>query len=228
MSRINITKIKEFCIFEGNYNGKVYDFSFSYVNKDNDEITYLVCNSPGYENYWYLKVTNVEYDDDDNISCVDVEDKILSDFTFFKEIDGNTNKMVDFSCCLTDEFNYFEKSNKERNCFMEVITKEKFWELFTAKKNSVLNEGKLNIILAVQKFKEYKYNEEILLKDNESSKPKLDLYKATLEYYNSLPQDILEKEGLTKCVSDFEKVLNFKVTDEIMESEMYQLWKHKF
>lgn len=85
-----------------------------------------------------------------------------------------------------------------------------------------LTEGKLNIILAVQSFKEFKVNDVILLSSFEN------WYEATKDYYQSIPDKLLIKEGLMKDDYDFEKILNYEVTDKILSSNIEDLYKFEF
>ena len=86
-----------------------------------------------------------------------------------------------------------------------------------------LNKEILNTVLAVQYYKKHKIAEGILLNTKNR-----DWYTPTEEYYHSLPDYILEKAGLKKNINDFEKVLNYNVTDEMLSTLFSGLWIFDF
>ena len=58
---------------------------------------------------------------------------------------------------------------------------------------------------------------------------KAKLYKPkTKEYYFNMDDDVLNSVGLKKNNFDFDRILMYKLTDEINNTEFYQLEKFEF
>lgn len=85
-----------------------------------------------------------------------------------------------------------------------------------------LNEKLLNIIDVVQSYKWYRIREIKILDLNR------DWYKETEDYYYNLPRKLLDEVGLRKNNFDFERVIRFKITDEISSTEYKDLGRFDF
>lgn len=92
-----------------------------------------------------------------------------------------------------------------------------------------LNETLLYIIATVQEYKKFlatKNHLEAITQTGE--KGKMDFYKKTKEYYFNMDDDVLNSVGLKKNNFDFDRILMYKLTDEINNTEFYQLGKFEF
>lgn len=88
-----------------------------------------------------------------------------------------------------------------------------------------LNKKILDVILTIQTYAQFKRREARTLGKDLSV---YDWEKDAEEYYYNLPNEILKGLRLRKNKLDFEKVLYFKVTDEIMSTEVEKLNQFRF
>jgi hypothetical protein len=80
-----------------------------------------------------------------------------------------------------------------------------------------LNQDALSVICAVQSLKAF------ALDDVEISHPADDWMKICEKYYNGIFSDIMISAGLRKNRDDLIMILDFKVTDEMRNTEYAQL-----
>ncbi|MCA1064665.1 hypothetical protein QTG56_23945 (plasmid) [Rossellomorea sp. AcN35-11] len=85
-----------------------------------------------------------------------------------------------------------------------------------------LTEGLLNLIIMVQDHKEFLLSKS-QFENSHFSKSKVDWHKETMEFFNSLDNEVLEKYGLSKNLLSYEKVIHFKVTPEMRATTFSKL-----
>lgn len=88
---------------------------------------------------------------------------------------------------------------------------------------SITNKLLLDLIVMIQDYKRWKISEGVF---NDHFRKKSDWYEETKRYYSSIPSEYLAKLGLKKNIQDFEKVLNYPVTCEMLnatEEELEQM-----
>lgn len=86
----------------------------------------------------------------------------------------------------------------------------------------MLNKNKLNIILSVQRYKKF------IIANARMLNEKIDWYEMVKKYYFSIPSELLEKEGLKQNINDLERILIYKITDEILNCLEDELSKFNF
>lgn len=87
-----------------------------------------------------------------------------------------------------------------------------------------LNPELLDLILLVQSYRRFKRNE-IIMFGNISTDCADEM---TRYYFNKLPEELLSRYGLKRNLISYEKVINFHITKEMMETEMSKLDKFVF
>lgn len=88
-----------------------------------------------------------------------------------------------------------------------------------------LNENILNVILTIQYYAKFKRAEARTLNKN------LSVYnwvEDVEKYYYNIPDEIIDSMNLKKNKIDFYRVLDYKVTDEIMNTNAEELNKFDF
>jgi len=90
-----------------------------------------------------------------------------------------------------------------------------------------MNSGLLDLILMMQAHKKLIVRESIF-NDTHGTKIKKDWYKDTQKYYYNIDGDILRLYGLSKNIISFEKVIAYKVTPEMMDTDIHKLDKFEF
>ena len=91
-----------------------------------------------------------------------------------------------------------------------------------------MNEQILSIIEMVQSYKRFILQENMFY--GSIGKPELqkNCYEETRKYFNSIDPQALRNNGLSTNIISFEKVLDFRVTDEMLGTEYKDLGKFKF
>lgn len=93
--------------------------------------------------------------------------------------------------------------------------------------NVQMTEELLDLILMVQAYKKFLI-EKMQFEQTTLGSSQIDWYKDTQTFFNSLDNQVLEKYGLKKNILSFEKVIHFKVTEEMMTAEASALGKFFF
>jgi glutaredoxin-related protein len=89
-----------------------------------------------------------------------------------------------------------------------------------------LNYDTLNIILAVQRLRSFMIADSAIREAAGQETPSW--FKSAESYYSEIPDCVMKVAGLHKNRSDFEKVLNFQVTDEILKTNHNRLSQFEF
>jgi hypothetical protein len=89
-----------------------------------------------------------------------------------------------------------------------------------------LNYDTLNIILAVQRLRSFMIADSAIREAAGQETPSW--FKSAESYYSEIPDCVMKVAGLHKNRSDFEKVLNFQVTDEILKTNHNKLSQFEF
>jgi hypothetical protein len=89
-----------------------------------------------------------------------------------------------------------------------------------------LSEGLLSLIVMVQRYQKLLIYEKIF-KEQHNLDSETDWNEKTQKYFNSIDSSILEKYGLCKNKISFECVMEFKITPEMLETELKDLHKFK-
>ena len=144
----------------------------------------------------------------------------------------NENKTNDVHVCVEDleEYAYALEYIKKLVLVIDSVhfvrlsdkTQITLREKTTSTKRS-LNESLLSVIIAVQAFQKLRQAENQLRITNKELN-----YDMTKEYYNNLPAFILQAAGLKTTTNDFEKVLNFDLTEKILNTDYAQLEMFEF
>lgn len=90
-----------------------------------------------------------------------------------------------------------------------------------------MSSGLLDLILMVQAYKQLIICEGIFNETHKTGEKK-DWYKETEKYYHNIDNDILKRYGLSKNIISFERVMGYKVTDEMMSTLSDELNKFEF
>jgi len=90
-----------------------------------------------------------------------------------------------------------------------------------------MNSGLLDLILMVQAHKILIVRES-MFHDAHGTKIKKDWYKDTQKYYYDIDGNILKLYGLSKNIISFEKVIAYKITPGMMETDIHKLDKFEF
>lgn len=85
-----------------------------------------------------------------------------------------------------------------------------------------LNETLLALIIYVQMSKKY-HSAGVLLDLPEND----DWYQPTRDDFFAVPEDIFAKAGISACPANFEMMLSFEVTDEMLDAQSDELGKFK-
>lgn len=85
-----------------------------------------------------------------------------------------------------------------------------------------LNETLLNLIIYIQDTKRQTISKGILLKNN------VDWYKLTQDVYNEIGNDVFDKAGIAQNIYNFIKILDYSVSDTILNTEYKELNKFLF
>jgi len=85
-----------------------------------------------------------------------------------------------------------------------------------------LNENLLGLIIMIQDYNKLKRSEKMFYKNDS------DCYRETMIYYNSVDDEMIKELGLKKNRIDFEKIIHFEVTEEIMDTLYSELEKFTF
>jgi hypothetical protein len=89
-----------------------------------------------------------------------------------------------------------------------------------------LNYDTLNIIVAVQRLRSFMIADSAIREAAGRESPSW--FKSAESYYSDIPDCVMKIAGLHKNRSDFEKVLNFQITNEILETNHNQLSRFEF
>lgn len=86
----------------------------------------------------------------------------------------------------------------------------------------VLTKDLLNLIILIQSYKYLIVSENVVFKTNR------DWYSETKMYYYSINKEILNNIGISTNNYDFENILGFKITSEMMSSKYDELSRFEF
>jgi hypothetical protein len=89
-----------------------------------------------------------------------------------------------------------------------------------------LNYDTLNLIVAVQRLRSFMIADSAIREAAGQETPSW--FKSAESYYSEIPDCVMKVAGLHKNRSDFEKVLNYQVTDEILKTNHNQLLRFEF
>jgi glutaredoxin-related protein len=89
-----------------------------------------------------------------------------------------------------------------------------------------LNYDALNIIVAVQRLRSFMIADSAIREAAGQEAPSW--FKSAESYYSEIPDCVMNVAGLHKNRSDFEKVLNFKITDEMLKTNHNKLSQFEF
>ena len=89
-----------------------------------------------------------------------------------------------------------------------------------------LNYDALNIILAVQRLRSFMIADGAIREAAGQETPSL--FKSAESYYSEIPDCVMKMACLHKNQSDFEKVLAFQVTDEMLKTNHNKLSRFEF
>ncbi|WP_114947262.1 hypothetical protein [Microvirga calopogonii] len=84
-----------------------------------------------------------------------------------------------------------------------------------------LNYDTLNIIVAVQRLRSFMIADSAIREAAGQENPSW--FKSAESYYSEIPDCVMKVAGLHNNRSDFEKVLNFEVTDEMLKTNHNKL-----
>lgn len=90
-------------------------------------------------------------------------------------------------------------------------------------KKTSLNKTLLNLIIYIQDTKKQAISEGILFENED-----YDWYRVTQDVYYELNKKLFEKAGIVQNQYNFEKILNYPVKDEILNTKYEQLGKFLF
>ncbi|WP_262300218.1 hypothetical protein [Microvirga sesbaniae] len=89
-----------------------------------------------------------------------------------------------------------------------------------------LNYDTLNIIVAAQRLRSFRIADGVIREAAGKDAPSW--FKSAKSYYSEIPDCVMKVAGLHKNRSDFEKVLNFNVTDETLKTNHNKLFGFEF
>jgi glutaredoxin-related protein len=89
-----------------------------------------------------------------------------------------------------------------------------------------LNYDMLNIVIAVQRLKSFMIADSAIREAAGQESPSW--FKSADAYYSEIPDSVTKVAGLHKNRSDFEKILAFQVTDEMMKTNIHNLSRFQF
>jgi hypothetical protein len=89
-----------------------------------------------------------------------------------------------------------------------------------------LNYDMLNIVIAVQRLKSFMIADSAIREAAGQESPSW--FKSADAYYSEIPDSVMKVAGLHKNRSDFEKILAFQVTDEMMKTNIHNLSRFQF
>ncbi len=89
-----------------------------------------------------------------------------------------------------------------------------------------LNYDMLNVVLAVQRLRSFMIADSSIREAAGQETPSW--LKSAESYYSEIPDCVMKVAGLHKNRSDFEKVLNFQVTDEMLKTNQNKLSQFEF
>ncbi|EIM30375.1 hypothetical protein [Microvirga lotononidis] len=89
-----------------------------------------------------------------------------------------------------------------------------------------LNYDMLNIVLAVQRRRSFMIADSAIREPAGQESPSW--FKSVESYYSEVPDCVMKVAGLHKNRSDFEKVLNFEVTDQMLTTNHNKLSQFEF
>jgi glutaredoxin-related protein len=89
-----------------------------------------------------------------------------------------------------------------------------------------LNYDTLNIIVAVQRLRSFMIADSAIREAAGQETPSW--FKSAESYYSEIPDCVMKVAGLHKNRSDFEKVLAFEVTDEMLKTNHNRLSQFEF
>jgi hypothetical protein len=84
----------------------------------------------------------------------------------------------------------------------------------------------LNVILAVQRLRSFMIVDSAIREAAGQESPSW--FKTADAYYSEIPDSVMKVAGLHKNRSDFEKVLAFQVTDEMLKTNHNKLSRFEF
>ena len=87
-----------------------------------------------------------------------------------------------------------------------------------------LNETLLALIIYIQSSKQY-YISKIILNFSGDVPPDHDWYMPTRDDFFAVPEDIFAKAGISACTANFDMMLSFEVTDEMLDAQPDELGK---
>lgn len=90
-----------------------------------------------------------------------------------------------------------------------------------------MSAGLLDLIIMVQAYKKLIICEGIFNETHKTGEKK-DWYKETEKYYHNIDNDILKEYGLSKNIISYERVIGYKVTEEMMSTLFEDLSKFEF
>jgi hypothetical protein len=89
-----------------------------------------------------------------------------------------------------------------------------------------MSESLLNFILMIQTYRLLKIRESEF--NIQQGLPNADWYEETKKYYNSVDSSVLAQYGLSKNIASYMKILDYKITDEMMNTEVHEVSKFEF
>ena len=89
-----------------------------------------------------------------------------------------------------------------------------------------INYDMLNVILAVQRLRSFMIVDSAIREAAGQESPSW--FKTADAYYSEIPDSVMKIAGLHKNRSDFEKVLAFQVTDEMLKTNLHKLSRFEF
>lgn len=89
-----------------------------------------------------------------------------------------------------------------------------------------LNYDMLNVILAVQRLRSFMIVDSAIREAAGQESP--GWFRTADAYYSKIPDSVMKVAGLHKNRSDFEKVLAFQVTDEMLKTNHNKLSRFEF
>ena len=91
-----------------------------------------------------------------------------------------------------------------------------------------MSEGLLHLIVMVQDYKNYLMSRVMFERYFHNNVNGIDFYKETKDFYYNIDSEILKQYGLSKNDVSFNKVYNYKVTEEMENIEYCFLDKFEF
>ena len=89
-----------------------------------------------------------------------------------------------------------------------------------------LSMGLLDLIVMVQTYKKLIIRESLFNKAHGLEGK--DWHEETERYFNNIDNSILQQYGLVKNIVSYEKVINYKVTSEMLKTEADKLSRFQF